>query len=73
MVFAAYFITWLHAFPNSLNYLIIGPTPNTTEYTKELEEFGLFKNNVPSYGVTQLVSDFLRFSGLSGTSLKLCL
>ncbi|KAI6174518.1 hypothetical protein M3Y97_00999600 [Aphelenchoides bicaudatus] len=54
MVFAAYFITWLHAFPNSLNYLIVGPTQNTTEYTEELDKFELFKGDFPSYGVTQL-------------------
>jgi hypothetical protein len=65
MVFAAYFITWLHAFPNSLNYLIIGPTPNTTEYNQELEKFDMFKGNVPSFGVTQLVSWILGRENMS--------
>ncbi|KAI6196126.1 hypothetical protein M3Y94_01072100 [Aphelenchoides besseyi] len=55
-VFFAYFITWLHAFPNSFNYLEIGPRPETVEFTSELQQFELFNttDGVPSYGVTVL-------------------
>ncbi|KAI6193516.1 hypothetical protein M3Y96_01025900 [Aphelenchoides besseyi] len=55
-VFFAYFITWLHAFPNSFNYLEIGPRTETAEFTSELQRFELFNttDGVPSYGVTVL-------------------
>lgn len=55
MVFAAYFITWLHAFPNSFLSLEIGPSPDSLEFTRELQTFPDWTNNVPSYAVTVLV------------------
>jgi hypothetical protein len=61
MVFAAYFITWLNAFPNSLNYLEVGPSPESEEFTRELQKFPDWENDVPSYGVTVLVIFFNNF------------
>ncbi|KAI6183202.1 Seven TM Receptor [Aphelenchoides bicaudatus] len=54
MVFCAYFVTWLHTFPNSYNYMVFSDTPEAAEYTKELERFEQWKGNVPSYAATIL-------------------
>lgn len=55
MVFFAYFVTWLHTFPNSYNYMVFGPSPETIEYSKKLEKYSQWKGNVPSFAATVLV------------------
>ncbi|KAI6238635.1 hypothetical protein M3Y99_00667800 [Aphelenchoides fujianensis] len=56
LVFVAYFVTWLHAFPNSLNYLQVGPRAEAADFTRELERHAEFRTarGVPSFGVTVL-------------------
>jgi hypothetical protein len=61
MVFAAYFITWMHAFVNSFNFLEIGPSSESIEFTRELQKFPDWKTYVPSYSVTVLVSFLIDF------------
>jgi hypothetical protein len=56
LVFIAYFVTWLHTFPNSYNYMVFSDTPEAVEYSKELEKFEQWRGHVPSYAATVLVS-----------------
>ncbi|KAI6180148.1 hypothetical protein M3Y98_00688100 [Aphelenchoides besseyi] len=69
MVFIAYFITWFHTFVVSFLFLEIGPSPNSVQFTRELEQFPQWKGDVPSFSVTVLGST----KALSNFVFILCL
>lgn len=58
LVFVAYFVTWLHTFPNSYNFMVFSDTPEAEEYNKELERFEMWNGSIPTYAATVLVRHF---------------
>ncbi|KAI6224128.1 7TM GPCR, serpentine receptor class r (Str) family-containing protein [Aphelenchoides besseyi] len=69
MVFLAYFVTWIQAFLVSFTFLQIGPAPDSVEFTRELQQFPQWENDVPSYSVTVLGAT----KSLSNSIFILCL